>query len=192
MIKTDCILWLLLKKRDSFKYDWDTTIVLQHALHFILNAWYRSTSLIWCRNKIHDSFEYKWALRICSVVWMLHAGAFCSHTPGLRSGSSSLRRLPHSHTALRGLEESVGYPSDQHRRVSSSQASPLPPWLHPQRDQREGPRKAHTYKRTHVLSSCCRFSQGSLVFLWSPVNMTVRGWVNITLPLPPRITHAPD
>lgn len=67
----------------------------------------------------------------CKVMSL--SGAWDPHRHGLRCSPPSLRCVPCAQSALWGVEERMGHQGDQHRRVSSSQACPLPQRLHTQR-----------------------------------------------------------
>lgn len=74
------------------------------------------------------------AIILSSLKPLLSPGPWHSHRYGLCSGSAPLWGLSSSQSALWGLEVCVGHQGDQHWGIPSSEASSLPPWLHPQWD----------------------------------------------------------
>lgn len=96
-------------------------------------------------DSLHRSESAKWyavqfLILIHDIELVFHgcklmslSGAWDPHRHGLRCSPPSLRCVPCAQSALWGLEERMGHQGDQHRRVSSSQACPLPPRLHAQR-----------------------------------------------------------
>ncbi len=80
--------------------------------------------------RMHAGLE--WCFIGVSPVGSLHPDS-----PGLRGGSSSLRRVSRPHPAVRGLEARVGHQSDQHWGVSTPQTRSIQTRIHPPRHQSE-------------------------------------------------------
>lgn len=60
------------------------------------------------------------------------AGARHPHGHGLRGGPAPLGGVPGARAALRGLEEGVAHPCDQHRGVPTPETCTVQTGLHPQ------------------------------------------------------------